>query len=156
MRATLVVFSALIFAAHVSASTGPIPLNCDRACLEGLMNQYLSALAARDPKRLPVSADVRYSENDQMMELGDGFWKTVESVGNYKHIFADPESGQVGFMGTMHEAGSSLLMSVRLRIQLGRITEIESIYFRTGGAGPNNIPALDQPGYKPEDLWFKS
>jgi hypothetical protein len=25
---------------HVKASTGPIPLNCDRACL-GVMNQYL-------------------------------------------------------------------------------------------------------------------
>jgi hypothetical protein len=156
MRDTLVVFGALIFAAHVRASTGPIPLNCDRACLEGVMNQYLSALAARDPKRLPLSADVRYTENDQPMDLGDGFWKTVESVGNYKHIFADPEAGQVVFMGTMHEAGKPLLMSVRLGIQLGRITEIEAIYFRQGGGGPANIAALDAPGYKPEDMWFKS
>ena len=156
MRDTLVVFSALIFAAHVSASTGPIPLNCDRACLESVMNQYLSALAARDPKRLPLSADVRYTENDQPMDLGDGFWKTVESVGNYKHMFADPEAGQVVFMGTMHEAGKPLLMSVRVGIQLGRITEIEAIYFRQGGGGPANIAALDAPGYKPEDMWFKS
>ena len=147
---------APLFAPDARASLGPIPVNCDRACLEGVMDQYLAALAGHDPKRLPLSADVRYSENDQMMELGDGFWKTVEGIGNYKHIFADPESGQVAFMGTMHEAGAPLLMSVRLRIQLGRITEIESIYFRTGGAGPNNIPALDKPGYKPEDVWFKS
>ena len=143
-------------APNARASLGPIPANCDRACLEGVMNQYLAAVAAHDPKRLTLSADIRYSENDQMMELGDGFWKTVESVGNYKHIFADPESGQVGFMGTMHEASSPLLMSVRLRIQLGRITEIESIYFRQGGGGPANIAALDAPGYKPEDMWFKS
>jgi hypothetical protein len=156
MRDTLVVFGALIFAAHVNASIGPIPLNCDRACLEGVMNQYLSALAARDPKRLPLSADVRYTENDQPMDLGDGFWKTVESGGNYKHMFADPEAGQVVFMGTMHEAGKPLLMSVRVGIQLGRITEIEAIYFRQGGGGPANIAALDAPGYKPEDMWFKS
>src|SRR5580704_7885951 len=80
-------------APNARASLGPIPANCDRACLEGVMNQYLAAVAAHDPKRLTLSGDVRYSENDQMMELGDGFWKTVESVGNYKHIFADPESG---------------------------------------------------------------
>ncbi len=49
----------------------------------------------------------------------------------------------MGFMGTMHEAGTPLLMSVRLRIQLGRITEIESMYFRQGGGGPANIAALD-------------
>lgn len=161
MRSTLVAVGAmaaavLIFAAHANASIGPIPLNCDRACLEGVVNQYLAALAAKDPKRLPLSADVRYSENDQMMQLGDGFWKTVESVGNYKHMFADPEAGQVVFMGTMHEAGKPLLMSLRIRIQLGRITEVEAIYFRQGGGGPANIAALDMPGYKPEDIWFKS
>lgn len=148
--------AAAILASHADASTGPIPLNCDRACLEGVMNQYLAALAARDPKRLPLSADVKYTENDQLMNIGDGFWKTVESVGNYKHIFADPEFGQVAFMGTMHEAGQPLLMSLRLRIELGRITEIESVYFRQGGGGPANIPALDKPDYKPEDMWFKS
>jgi hypothetical protein len=138
------------------ASTGPIPLNCNRSCLEDVVNQYLAALAAHDPKRLPLSADVKYTENDQVIQLGDGFWKTVEGPGNYKHIFVDPEAGQVVFMGTMHEAGKPLLMSLRIRIQLGRITEIESIYFRQGGGGPANIAALDAPGYKPEDMWFKT
>ena len=161
MRSTLVALGAiaaalLIFGSRANASTGSIPLNCDRACLEDLVNQYLAALVAHDPRRLPLSADVRYTENDQLMNIGDGFWKTVESVGNYKHIFADPEFGQVALMGTMHEGGTPILMSLRLRIQLGRITEVESIFFRPGGGGPNNAPALDQPGYKPEDMWFKS
>ncbi|HTC34668.1 MAG TPA: hypothetical protein VK724_14915 [Bryobacteraceae bacterium] len=146
----------LTLGANANASTGPIPLNCNRVCLEDVMNQYLAALAAHDPKRLPVSADVKYTENEQVIELGDGFWKTVEGVGNYKHIFADPEFGAVAFMGTMHEAGKPLLMSLRLRIQLGRISEIEALYFRQGGGGPANIAALDAPGYKPEDMWFKS
>lgn len=160
MRSNLVVSgaiaAALLFAARVSASLGPIPVNCDRACLEGVVDQYLAALVARDPKGLPLSADVRYTENDQVMELGDGFWKTVQGTGNYKHIFADPGAGQVAFMGTMREAGKPMLMSLRLRIQLGRITEVEAMYFRQGGGGPANIAALDAPGYKPEDMWFKS
>ena len=58
-------------------------------------------------------------------------------------------------MGTMQEAGTPLLLSLRLRVELGRITEIESVYFRAGGGGPNNIAAMDQAG-KAEDLWFKS
>src|SRR3984957_834544 len=161
MHSTLVVFGAIAAAGFTlvwngSASTGPIPLNCDRACLEGIVDQYLAALASHDPKRLPLSAEIRYSENDQMMPIGDGFWKTVEGPGNYKHIFADPEAGEVAFMGTMREAGAALLMSLRLRIQLGRITEIESMYFRQGGGGPSGIPTLDAPGYKAEDMWFKS
>jgi len=162
MRATLATFALVAvavfagdFTSRVNASTGPIPLNCDRACLEGVVNQYLAAVVAHDPKRLPLSDDVMYTENAQVMKVGDGFWKTAAGVGNYKHIFADPEFGQVAFMGTMQEAGSPLLLSLRLRIELGRITEIESVYFRTGGGGPNNIAGMDQAG-KVEDIWFKS
>ena len=52
-------------------------------------------------------------------------------------------------MGTMIEAGAPLLMSVRLRIELGRITEIESIYFKPGGGGPNNIAGDGQDAASP-------
>lgn len=31
---------------------GPIPVDCDRACLEGLVDQCLAAVVAHDPKRL--------------------------------------------------------------------------------------------------------
>ena len=154
----IVVAAALtaFFAPGVHAATGPIPLNCNRTCLEDLVNQYLAALTAHDPKRLPTSADVMYTENDQAMELGDGFWKTVEGPGNYKHIFADPEFGQVVFMGTMREAGTPLMMSLRLRVELGRITEVETVYYRQGNGGPSGIAELEKPGYKPEDMWFKT
>jgi len=163
MRSTFVVGVFVVFIAivtgnmapRVDASTGPIPLNCNRACLENLVDQYLAAVVAHDPRRLPLSREVKYTENDQVMEVGDGFWKTAEGRGNYAHIFADPEFGQVAFMGTMREAGAPLLMSLRLRVELGRITEIESIYFGPGGGGPNNIAEMDKP-YKPEDFWFKS
>ena len=163
MRSTFVVGVFVVFIAivtgnmapRVDASTGPIQLNCNRACLENLVDQYLAAVVAHDPRRLPLSREVKYTENDQVMEVGDGFWKTAEGRGNYTHIFADPEFGQVAFMGTMREAGAPLLMSLRLRVELGRITEIESIYFGPGGGGPNNIAEMDKP-YKPEDFWFKS
>jgi hypothetical protein len=158
MRATAFgafALGAAILTGRLAASTGPIPLNCNRTCLEGLIDQYLSAVVAHDPKRLPLSEDVMYTENNQVLKVGDGFWKTAAGIGNYKHVFADPEFGQVGFMGTMQEAGAPLLMSLRLRIELGRITEIESIYFRPGGGGPNNIAAMDQSG-KAEEIWFKS
>ena len=133
MRFTLV--AGLVFAAgavlvaslssRVDASTGPIPLNCNRACLENLVDQYLNAVVAHDPKAMPFSADVKYTENYQVLPLGDGFWKTAQARGKYKHVFVDPEAGQVASMGTMIEADQPLLMSLRLRIELGRITEVE-------------------------------
>ena len=157
MRITMAILAmaVLLLPVMLSASTGPIPLNCNRACLENLVDQYLAAVVAHDPKRLPLSKDVMYTENDQVIELGDGFWKTAEGRGNYTHIFADPEFGQVAYMGTMREAGAPLLLSLRIRVELGRITEIESVFFKPGGGGPNNIAEMDKP-FKPEEFWFKS
>jgi hypothetical protein len=147
--------AAAAFVAPLHASLGPIPIKCDRACLEKVMDDYLAAVVAHDPKRLPLSADVMYTENSQVVDIGDGFWKTAQGRGNYTHYFADPEFGQVAFMGTMMEAGAPLLMSARLRIELGRITEIEAVYFKPGGGGPNNIAAMDKLG-KPEALWLRT
>ena len=45
------------------------------------------------------------ARNAQVVEVGDGFWKTAEGRGNYMHIFADPEFWQVAYMGPMREAG---------------------------------------------------
>jgi hypothetical protein len=77
MRSTLraLALSTIAAAASVAgystmqlhASTGPIPLNCDRACLEGVVNQYLAAVVAHDPRRVPLSEDVMYTENDQIL-----------------------------------------------------------------------------------------
>jgi hypothetical protein len=163
MRFNIIIFAVAVCAIALNAgnmipitvaSIGSIPLNCDRACLENLIEQYLAAVVARDPGQLPLSKNVVYTENDQIVDVGDGFWKTAGGRGKYTHIFADPENGQVAYMGTMLEAGAPLLMSLRLRVELGRITEIESIYFRSGGGGPNNIADMDKP-YRPEEIWFK-
>ena len=48
--------------ARGGAATGP----CDRACLEGFVDRYLDAMAARDPKQLPLAANVKYTENGRV------------------------------------------------------------------------------------------
>src|ERR1041385_4359604 len=161
MRAVRVmsVLAAIAVAAKVivpvHASTGPIPLNCNRACLENVMDQYLRAVVKHDPKAAPLSKDIKYTENAQALEIGGGFWKTAQAVGSYRHIFADPEAGQVATMATMWEADARLLMSLRLRIQLGRITEAEAVLFKPGGGGPNNIDAVDDQGIA-DPIWFRT
>jgi hypothetical protein len=145
---------ALLIVRPIAQGTGPVPATCDRACLENLVNQYLAAVVAHDPKRLPLSADVKYTENDQVLNVGDGFWNTATGIGNYKHYFADPVTAQAGWMGTMKEERGTLLMALRLRVQLGRITEIETSYFRMGGGGPNDIATMDKKG-SPEALWLQ-
>jgi len=132
-----------IFAPKVVHANGPIPTDCDRACLEGLATQYLNALVAHDPKQLPLAQDVRYTEQDQVMDVGDGFWGTATAIGHFRLCFSDLIMEQIGCMVTMHEGDHLLIMGMRLRVELGRITEIETTYYRQGGGGPSGIAALD-------------
>jgi len=141
------------FATPVAAG-GSIPTDCDRACLEGLATQYLEALVAHDPKKMPFAADVRYTEQDQAMQIGDGFWGTATAVGTYKHCFSDPTEEQIGCIVTMHEGDHLLIMGMRLRVQLGRLTEVETTYYRQGGGGPQNINGFDTS--KPDAIWFEA
>ena len=77
MRSTFVVGVFVVVIAIVTgniapradASTGSIPLNCNRACLENLVDQYLAAVVAHDPRRLPLSREVKYTENDQVLSV---------------------------------------------------------------------------------------
>lgn len=135
-------------------ASGPIPVDCDRACLEGLANDYLNALVAHDPKKLPLAADVRYTEQDQVMDVGDGFWGTATEVGHFRACFSDPVVEQIGCIVTMHEGDHLLIMGLRLRVELGRITEIETNYYRQGGGGPSGIAALDAK--TPDPIWTQT
>jgi hypothetical protein len=120
---------------------------CDRDCLEGFVNQYLDAVVAHDPSRLPVTRFVKFTENGQKLELGDGFWRTATARGTYKFFVDDPEAGQVGFEGTMREANQPVILALRLRIVNKQISEIETIVARgqmaEGGAA--NLEKLGAP-----------
>ncbi|HUK01937.1 MAG TPA: hypothetical protein VLW26_06625 [Steroidobacteraceae bacterium] len=119
---------------------------CDRACLTGLVDQYLEALVAHDAARLPLRKDARFTENGQTLRMNDGLWGTAEGLGDYKLYFADPLAGQVGFFGTVRESGRLALLALRLKVEGRKITEIESVVARTAGTGPSRFADLkDQP-----------
>jgi dienelactone hydrolase len=113
---------------------------CDRVCLTGFIEQYLTALKAHDPSKLAVAPDVKFTENTVPLALGEGLWKTVTSVEPYRIVAADPAAGQVAYFGTIKENGKLNMLGVRLKVAGGRITEIET------GVSRNN------PFLEPENL----
>jgi hypothetical protein len=118
---------------------------CDRACLLDLSEQYIAALLAKDPGRLPLAeGTVVYTENGQRLELGDGFWNSVSGRGTYRLDAADPTRGQIVSINTMREAGTPMILVSRLKVRDRRITEIETQLAHSEG-GATAFEALGRP-----------
>jgi hypothetical protein len=156
MLARLIAVFALVAAAPATAQhVQPVPVPCERACMEELAGRFLDAMAARDADALPLASSARYTENGQDMGFDNGLWQTASKVGAYRHVIADPASGQFGLYATMDENGRGLTMGVRIRLELGLITEVELVAYRTGSG-----PAWNDAGYAqleamkaPKALW---
>lgn len=116
--------------------TGAAATVCDQTCLQGFVDEYLAALVAHAPKSLPLSGNVRFTENTVRLNLGEGLWSDATGIGQKKIYITDPDSGQAGFMGVVMEKGEPRLLALRLKIHAGKISEIETIVARTGLAGP--------------------
>jgi hypothetical protein len=106
---------------------------CERACLTSMVDKYLAALVAHDPSQLPLARVVRFTENGQELRLGDGLWGTATAAGKYRLYVVDPEDGQVGLYGTVIEADNPVYMALRLKVDYGLISEVETIVVRSGG-----------------------
>ncbi len=120
---------------------------CDRACLYGFLDQYLDALKKKDPSHLPLAESVRFSENSVAMHLGDGLWGTITGIGKYDLRLADTRTGNVGWYGVVEEHGNLAAIALRIKVQDGLITEVESVLSRRQGDGPfpNPQPQLLTP-----------
>lgn len=109
---------------------------CDRACLEGMVERYLDAVIVNNPKAVPLSPNVRFTEDGQRLLIGDGLWNTMKAKGNYRLFVTDVPAGSVTVLATIQEDHrdadnfNGSLISLRLRVQNQEITEIEQIVFR--------------------------
>jgi len=118
---------------------------CDRQCLYGFLDQYLHALVARDPSRVHWAKMVRNSENNVSLQVGDGLWGTISGLGSYDLRFADTTNGQVGFFGIVQEKTSTSVIALRLRVEEGTISEVETLVRRYDGSPLfPNPPVLEQ------------
>jgi len=136
-----ILVSALIFGAVTvrSVAARPAPAKaggCDRACLNGFVDQYMIAVAAHDPSKLPHAANVKYTENNVEMPLGEGLWQTSDGWSSYKVYVDDPETGQVGFLGVANEDGHLSCFAARLKVVDKKVAEIEVMAARPDNLGP--------------------
>jgi hypothetical protein len=109
--------------------------SCDRTCLEGLVDQYLDALAAHDPHKAPFASGVPFTENGQKLELGDGLWRTFTGKGSFRMFVDDVEAGHVAFLGSIREADAPAMLALHLRVRDRKIVAVETLVQRNEKSG---------------------
>jgi hypothetical protein len=73
---------------------------------------------------------VTFTENCQVLPLGTALWATATDPGSYRLHFADVQSQQVGSYAVVEEMGHPVIMALRLKLDDGKISEIEQIVSR--------------------------
>jgi hypothetical protein len=138
--ATLLMMATASKAADAPAAT------CDRACLTGFIDAYFTALKAHDARLLPQAAHARITENGSERRLGETLWNGAGSP-TYRFDIVNSRRGDTGTEAVVRNAdGSQTMLMLRLKVQGGAITQIETIKTSKGEAdrlwGPDQLKAV--------------
>lgn len=133
------VFALWVLAAGAAAAQAPSPSApaCDRGCLNAYVDRYIEAMLARRVDDALFAREVKFTENGIRLPLGkEGSWHLAVARGGYRFYVPDVETQQVAYLGTLQERGRSATdrrtvgFSLRLKVQGGRITEVEQLVSR--------------------------
>jgi hypothetical protein len=119
---------------------------CDRACLTGFADTYFKALVDNRASQVPMASNVKVTLNGQPMKLEQAFWDGAERI-VYRWDIVNEQLGDVASEAVVQNADSSKTMyMVRLKVQSGKITEVETIKANKGEADrlwdPDNLTAV--------------
>ena len=114
---------------------------CDRTCLIGFADRYMDALVAKNDRDLPWAKVVKFTENSVSLMIGDGLWGTISAKSATPLHAADPATGNVAWVGLVEEHGSPAYYAMRLKVEGGKISEVETVVDRKGNTAPFGDPA---------------
>ena len=123
---------------------------CDRQCLYGFLDQYLAALKAKDPSRLPLARNFRYSENNVMMKF------PRRRLGHASQVSATttsarpiPSTARSAATASCRKPTAPRCSRLRLKVVDSKISEAETLIRRSEGSGPfPSKPVLtDKPAF---------
>lgn len=157
LRIALLGLAPLGLAIAPGASVGQLPgepsavikTNCDRDCLIGTVRKYMAALLKHDPKAAPIAGYARFTENNVMIPVGKGLWKSISKVADTGLEVADAQTGNAAWFGVVWEHGIPAIYAMRIHVSRGLIDEIETVVHRkTGLPAPFGDP--DKVTHDPE------
>ena len=122
----------------------------DKACLEGIADRYRAAYVKHDRSLAPFAARVRYTENHVGMEFPDGTWDTVTEELGPAVTLSDTRTGNIGIYTTIMQNETPGFLAVRLKVQGGRITEVEHIISTKRNLSSPPTPIGDAKDFRPD------
>lgn len=142
MKRSIIALAAMLALPALPAHAASADCDRSRVCLARTLDNYLQALVARDPSGLPMTRNIKYTENGVRLNIGDGLWQTASAMPTYRVDVIDEEEGQAGLLGRIDENGNNNWYAARLRVEPdGRVSELEVLVNRrltgapAGGAG---------------------
>jgi hypothetical protein len=99
---------------------------CDRECLAGFITQYMKAMIEHKPESLPVASTVKFTEDCKELKLGEGEWKIITGLTDYRRDVLDVKQGVAVSFIIVEEGDRKALFPMRLKIVDKKITEIET------------------------------
>lgn len=127
---------AVILAAIAAAAVSAQAQSCTRDALKGMIADYFKAVQTHDMSALPTTANLRMTENGQVMQPGEGFIKTGGAVLLERDLIDTERCGTVSEAvtdETVDGAQTLAIMAVRLKVDDGKVSEIETIVTREAG-----------------------
>jgi len=119
--------------------------DCDYECLLEYTTNYIEALAEKNPANARLAPDVRFSENNVLMPVGnDGLWGTISSVREGEMMVADIETGNAAWFGIVEEHGNPAYLAMRIKVEDRLITEVETVM--------NRLPDMPKPFGNPDTV----
>lgn len=124
---------------------------CGRDCLIDVLDRYLAAVVDHDPASAPLADNFRGTQNAIPTAAGEGVWQTVTGLGRAQRRYADPESGQAGYVGLIGEGEKIAIAAVRVRVEDHKVSEAEWVIAREGTGAFNPAGFIINPPPGPID-----
>jgi hypothetical protein len=118
--------------ADAGDTAGPVAAgDCTRETLSAFVFTYLDAVAAHDSSTLPVTDAVKYTENSHEMTLSEGLWAIGGEAGLVRSLIDTVQCSTVTEV-VMPEDGVDIVMTLRLTLDGGKLSEAEAVITRDG------------------------
>ena len=146
MKIINALFALTLLPAIVQAAQAPA---CDANCLTDIARRYMAEVyrdnpsieaarqtandvVRRDFSALPWAPRVRFTENNVAMMIGEGFWGAARGGVQELLVLPDAATGNVIWFGITEEHEQPAYQGMRLKVEDGRISEVETYFGREG------------------------